>query len=192
SLASLEARIAAFDNQVTERQQEHLAHVSGLAERGDALSQRLAELSAEMDQLAAQGRQTQDGLAEGASALAASLAESRATIEENGNRIARLTHDSVRLLELIRASAEHSGTDLPAALGEAERRLAAFEQQATTLRELIADAEGKGATLAGHVDSAQASGSATLDQLMALENRLAELARSSDALAAHARSELGE
>jgi hypothetical protein len=35
--------------QVTERQQEHLAHVAGLAERGDALAQRLGELGAELD-----------------------------------------------------------------------------------------------------------------------------------------------
>lgn len=191
TLAALEQRIAAFDMQITERQQEHLAHVSGLSERGDALAKRLAELSSEMDRLADQGRETQDGLAESAAGLAASLAESRATIEENGVKIARLTHDSVRLLELIRSSAEHSGKDLPEALGEAERRLAAFEQQANALRGLIADAEGKGATLAGHVETARETGSAALDQLVTLECRLAELARSSDELAAQARNELG-
>jgi chromosome segregation ATPase len=106
--------------------------------------------------------------------------------------VTRLTNDSVRLLELIRASAEHSGTDLPQAISAAEMRLAAFERQAGALQELIAETGEKGAALAGHVDVARASGSATLAQLSELEGRLAELARGSEALAAQARSELGE
>ena len=41
ALAALEERIADFDRRVTERQEEHLAHVAGLAERGEALAGRL-------------------------------------------------------------------------------------------------------------------------------------------------------
>jgi len=189
-LAALGERIEAFDTQVVERQQEHLAHVAGLAERGDALAQRLVALSADMDRLAAQGRQTQDGLAEAAAGLAARLAESRTSIDESGVKVARLTDDSVRLLELIRSSAEHTRGDLPEALGLAERRLAAFEQQATALKDLIAETGDRGAALAQHVETARDSGTATLEQLAGLEQRLAELARRSDALASHARGEL--
>jgi chromosome segregation ATPase len=189
-LASLEQRLAAFDAQIVERQQEHLAHVSGLAERGDALGQRLAALGADMDRLAAQGRQTQDGLAESAAGLAARLAESRALIDESGGKVARLTDDSVRLLELIRSSAQHTSADLPEALSQAERRLAAFEQQATALRDVIAQTGERGAVLAEHVERARHNGTATLEQLSELEGRLAELAGRSEALAAQARDEL--
>jgi hypothetical protein len=192
ALAALQERLAGFDQQIVERQQEHLAHVSGLTERGEALARRLAEMSADMDGLSAQGRITQDGLAEAAEGLAARLTQSRALIDESGASINRLTDDSVRLLELIRASAEHTGTDLPQAMDQAQRRLSAFEQQATGLRELIADAGDKGAALAAHVEAARGSGTATLEQLTSLESRVAELARGSDALAAQARSELGE
>ncbi len=192
ALAALEQRIAAFDAQIAERQQEHLAHVSGLAERGDALAQRLAELSAEMERISSQGRQTQGELSGSAEGLGARLAESQALIEKSGEQIARLTNDSVRLLELIRASAEHGGTDLPQAISEAEARLAAFERQAGALQGLIADTGEKGAALAGHIDAARVNGTATLEQLNQLESRLAELAQSSEALAAQARSELGE
>ena len=191
ALAALGERLASFDAQVTERQQEHLAHVSGLAERGDALAERLSAMSAEMDRLTAQGRQTQDGLAEAAAGLAARLAESRAAIDESGTKVARLTDDSVRLLELIRSSAEHSGRDLPEALSQAEQRLVAFEQQAGALSALIAQTGERGAALAGHVEAAQSSGTATLEQLTSLEQRLADLAQRADALAAQAREELG-
>lgn len=190
ALASFGERLAAFDAQITERQQEYLAHVAGLAERGDALAQRLAAMSADMDQIAIQGRQTQDGLAESASTLAARLTESRAVIDESAVRVARLTDDSVRLLELIRSSSEHSVKDLPDALAQAERRLVAFEQQATALKDLIAQTGDRGATLAEHVEAARASGGATLEQLTELEARLADLAQRSDALAARARDEL--
>ncbi len=192
ALEALQQRIAAFDAQITERQQEHLAHVAGLTERGEALSQRLAELGAEMDKLSSQGRQTQEDLSGSAGELASRLAESQALLENSGKQIARLTHESVRLLELIRASSEHSGSDLPQAMSQAETRLAAFEQQANALRALLDEAAGRGETLAAHVAAAQEGGTATLEQLNVLESRLSELALGSEALAAQARGELGE
>ena len=192
ALSALGERLASFDAQLSERQQEHLAHVAGLAERGDALAQRLAAMSAEMDRLAAQGLQTQDGLAESASGLAARLAESRAVIDESEAKVARLTHDSVRLLELIRSSAEHSGRDLPEALGQAEQRLVTFREQAQALSALIAQTGDRGAALARHVEAAQHSGTATLEQLTSLEQRLADLAERANALATQAREELAD
>lgn len=190
SLADMEARLATLDTQIVERQQEHLAHVAGLAERGDALAQRLVALSRDMDQLCAQGRETQDGLAESASGLAERLSESRALIEDSGAKVARLTDDSVRLLELVRSGAVHTGEDLPKALDQAERRLQAFEQHAEALAALVAETGEKGAALAHRVAAARQDGSATLEQLTLLETRLAELAKSSDALAERARGEL--
>lgn len=192
ALAGLHQRLATLDTEVTERQQEQLAHVAGLAERGDALARRLAELSAQMENLSAQGRDTHENVTEAAANLTARLAESRALLDTSGTQVARLTDDSVRLLELIRSSAEHGNTDLPKALGQAEQRLAAFERQTQALHSLIADAGDKGAALYLHVENARQTGSATLGQLQELENRLAEVAQSSNALAAQARSELAD
>jgi hypothetical protein len=190
SLQALEDRLATLDAQIVERQQEHLAHVAGLAERGDALAQRLTLLSSQMEQLYAQGRETEGGLAQSALGLADRLAESRALLEESGSRVAHLTEDSVRLLELIRSSATHTAADLPQALAGAEQRLLAFEQQAGALAALIAETGEKGLTLAGHVEAARQGGTATLEQLQLIEQRLAELARTSSELAEQARTEL--
>jgi hypothetical protein len=190
ALAALEQRLAALDTEVAERQQEHLAHVSGLTERSEALAMRLRELSGQMDALVSQGQATHGDLAAAAGALADRLAESRATLTDSGAMVARLTDDSVRLLELIRSSADHTGTDLPAAIGQAEARLSAFEGHARSLSELIAQAGDRGEALAAHVAAARGDGSAASDELAALEARLAEVAGRSEALAAHARDEL--
>jgi hypothetical protein len=189
-LASLEQRLGALDAALGERQQEHLAHVSGLTERSEALAMRLRELSGQMDALVAQGQATHGDLAQAAATLAERLAESRATLSESGTMVARLTDDSVRLLELIRSSADHTGTDLPSAIGQAEARLSAFESHARSLGELIAEAGNRGETLAAHVAAARSDGSAANDELAALEARLAEVAGRSEALAAHAQGEL--
>ena len=108
ALAKLEEQVAAFDQRMTERQEEHLAHVAGLAERGEALAGRLTTLDGEMQQLGSQAEDTGDRLTEAADALADRLSQSRAVLEESGTFISRLTDDSVRLLEIIRSSADHS------------------------------------------------------------------------------------
>ncbi|KRA83460.1 hypothetical protein ASD76_05280 [Altererythrobacter sp. Root672] len=190
ALASMQERLSAFDTQISERQEEHLAHVAGLAERGEALAERLAGLSAEMERLERQGRFTQDGLTEAAAGLVERLVESQNLIANSGKELIRLTDDSVRLLELIRSSAEHSGEKLPQSLGEAERRLQSFEKQAAALTALINEAGDKGAALVDHVATAQEQGSATLVQLSTLESRLSDLAGATESLADHARGEL--
>src|SRR5205085_12640211 len=101
-----------------------------------------------------------------------------------------LTDDSVRLLELIRSSADHTGADLPAAIGQAEARLTAFEVHSRSLSDQIAQAGDRGEALAAHVAAARSDGSATSEELGALEARLAEVAGRSEALAAHAQGEL--
>ncbi|MEO6153362.1 MAG: hypothetical protein ABIT09_00420 [Croceibacterium sp.] len=182
--------MAAFDAQISERQQEQLAHVSGLTERNEALAARLREMSRQMDQLVAQGRQTDAGLSESAATFAARLNDSRALLGDSGAMVSRLTDDSMRLLELIRTSGEHAGGALPAAIGQAEARLSAFEEQARSLGALIAQAGEHGAALASHVASARSDGSATLSELSALDTRMGDLTERSDALATHARGEL--
>ena len=192
ALEALQQRLADFDARIAERQQEHLAHVSGLTERSEALASRLTELSAQMNAMSEHGRSAGQDLARVTQGLGAQLEESRALVESSAAQVARLTDDSVRLLELIRSSAEHTGSDLPQALAQAEQRLTSFKEQAATLHGLIAQASEKGAALATHVEAARENGSATSDELAQLEARLAELARGSTALAAQARGELGQ
>jgi membrane protein implicated in regulation of membrane protease activity len=174
---ALEARMATLDQAVTERQQEHLAHVSGLAERGDALAARMAALSAEMARVAVQGSETGSALDEAAAALAARIGEGRAELDSSRERIAQLTDESVRLLELIRAGAEHSEQTLPRALTQAANDLERFEERVRSAHGLVGEALRQGEELAAHAAAAHRDGAGSVEQFEALDRRIAEAHR---------------
>ena len=210
ALIALENRLAQLDEHVRERQQEHLAHISGLAERGDALAGRMEKLSSEMERIAAEGGETGGALQEAAAGLAASLADTRAELEANRTLVARLTDESVRLLELVRAAAAHSQEDLPRALADAAHDLDRFDSRIREAHGVIGAALERGEALAGHAASVQRDGSASLVQFAELEERIGQavrahaerlgelesslgaIAEKSEALAEAARGSLGE
>ncbi|MGC1269204.1 MAG: ATPase [Croceibacterium sp.] len=192
ALAELEARLARIDTEVVERQQEHLSHVSGLAERGDALAARLRELSGEMDRIVAQGREAGSGMEQSVGLLTGKLGETREVIEESRHNVIQLTDDSVRLLELIRSSADHGSKDLPRALSEAENRLAAFRTDAEALCQLVDLASESGARLAQQVQKARGEGAGAASEMELLEQRMADLATRSAELAAQSRADMAE
>ena len=190
--AALETRLAALDESVTERQQEHLAHVSGLAERSDALAARMTALSAEMARIAALGKQTGGDLDQAAAGLVARIAEGREELDTSRERIAQLTDESVRLLELIRAGAEHSQQDLPRALNQAANDLERFEERVRSAHALVGEALRHGEELAVHTAAAQRDGAGSIEQFEALERRIAEANRSHAATLADLQASLEE
>jgi chromosome segregation ATPase len=208
--AALEARFSALDQSIAERQEEHLAHVSGLAERGDALAQRMAALSAEMERMVAHGSDTGAALDQAAQGLAARLAEGRAELDASRERIAQLTDESVRLLELIRAGAEHSQDTLPRALSQAASDLERFEERVRGARDMINESLREGQQVAEQAAAVQRDSSASIEQFESLQRRITEanqahaamlaelhgsledIAGRSQALAEAARASLGE
>jgi chromosome segregation ATPase len=190
--AALEARLAALDESVTERQQEHLAHVSGLAERGDALAARMSALSAEMARIAAQGSETGGELDDAAGRLTARIAEGRTELDASRERIAQLTDESVRLLELIRAGAEHSQQTLPHALSQAANDLERFEERVRSAHGLLGEALRQGEELAAHAASAHREGAGSIEQFETLDRRIAEANRTHAATLAELQASLEE
>ncbi|TIX50002.1 ATPase [Alteraurantiacibacter aquimixticola] len=190
ALATLQERLASFDISISERKEEHLAHMATMAERGDALSSRLAEFDREMTRLAEQGREESLKLGDATDLLADRLSQSRAILEESGTFVNRLTDDSVRLLEIIRSSSDHSEGALSNAIMAAERRLQEFESRAAGLTATIAEAEAKGGVLAEHVNNSREASVASLETVEKLEARLSSLASQSQDVAEKARGEL--
>lgn len=188
--AALQARLAALDESVTERQQEHLAHVSGLAERGDALSARMTALSTEMARIAAQGSEAGDALGEAAAGLVGRIAEGRVELDASRERIAQLTDESVRLLELIRAGAEHSEQTLPRALSQAANDLERFEERVRSAHGLVGEALRQGEQLAAHAAAAQRDGAGSVEQFEALEQHIAQANRAHGATLAELQASL--
>lgn len=192
SLAALEQRIAEFDEQVTARQEEHLAHVAGLTERGEALAARMASLDEQLAGLGAQTEDTGGKISEAADTLANRLSQSRAVLDESGEFLSRLTDDSVRLLEIIRSSADYSQGALSDAVCNAEERLSAFGNTAKELHGLIEDAESRGTNLATQLDKTRETGTASLEQLSDLESQLGNVTSATEALAERTSQELRE
>ena len=192
ALTAMEERLALVDQRITEREEQHLAHISGLAERGEALAERIAHLDRSIQGLGTQARETDEALGDKADLVTAKLAQSRAILEETSAMVARLTDESVRLLELIRSGAEHADGTLAVSLGRAEERLSAFQQTGQSVQHLLAEAEGQGSQLSEHLAKARETGGATLEVLQSLQAQLEEVTSRSQTLANDTRGELQE
>lgn len=189
-LAALENRIGVFDQQLAERQERHTAHVASLADRADALAARLTSIDGDIQRIVSLGSETHEGIGDAADKLAERLSQSRAILEENGGFVEKLTNDSVRLLELIRSSADHSQGALSDAVGNAEARLTNFGAEAQRLHELMDQAGERSEALSAKLGEARERGSASLADLEAMEVRLAQVAQESERLAEQTGSEL--
>ncbi len=190
ALAAMEERLSAVDQRIVEREEQHLAHISGLAERGDALAERITLLDQNIQNLGTQAQDANTALGESAAQATEKLSQSRAILEENGTMVARLTDESVRLLELIRSGAEHTDGTLSEALGRAEERLTAFQKTGTDVQQLIGDAEERSSKLSEHLVQAREAGGASLEVLQSLQTQLDDVTTRSRALAQETRGEL--
>jgi hypothetical protein len=207
--AALEERLGALDARIAEHQEQQLAHISQLGERGEALADRLRALGTEVERVALVGDDTGVQLDATLTKLAATLSESRSQIGETDVAIQQLTDSSVRLLELIRAGAQHSRKELPEAIKLAEDRLEGLDKRTEELGEVMNRAADRGKELFDHVASAREGGLsaaedisqlyqrlteqnlAHVEQLEWLKSGLAELDSRGDELAEKARGELG-
>lgn len=190
ALAALQQRLADFDGEMANRHETQITHMAALASRGETLAASIAAFDAEMARLSGQGREDAAAMGETVELLAEKLMQSRTIMEESGTVVTRLTDDSVRLLEIIRASSDYSEGALSSSIGVAEGRLARFEKRVLALGETIADAENRGSMLAEHVTQATDQSGASLETLAALETKLAAIAAQTRVLAEEANGDL--
>lgn len=168
------ARLAEIDAAIAERREAHIAQVDELAGKGEAIATRIAQLRDEAEAIARHGGETEEALTGSLERLEAKLVASRASLAGTDEAVAGLTEASVRLLELLRASSQHSAEDLPAAIGEAEARLALVEERATALKDTVEEASLTGARLSEYVAGAQDTGRETIADIDALHERFAQ------------------
>ncbi len=165
-------RLQALDNALRSRREEHLAHAAEVASHADSTAETLAAVTARMEEIAARSAATESTIGAGLNALADQLTQSQHGLGEADRAISALTDNSVRLLELIQASVQHSSADLPAAITIGENRLADLAQQAESLKAVVGDAEARGAGLSRHMaDSRDALGS-SLEELERMETAI--------------------
>ncbi|WP_162935600.1 coiled-coil domain-containing protein [Tsuneonella amylolytica] len=186
------ARLAEIDAAIAERREAHAAHSATLVAQGEEIAGKLAALGHEMERAAGHGRMAGGDLVAALDSLSDRLGASRAELGDTDRRVAELTEASVRLLELIRASAEHSRTDLPASIGDAEHRLAELGRQGEALGLMLGDAGEKSRAVSDYVIVAQREGAAAMEAVDAFHERTADAHRDTLAQIAIVRDHLSE
>lgn len=158
-------RLAALDTDIANRQQAQDDHAQRLRQTSEAMATQLDEFAARMAAIAAHGTEAEGALAASLNTLAEKLVASREALTGTDSAIVALTDGSVRLLELIRASVEHSSKDLPEAISVGETRLADLEQRAAALKGIVAQAEDHGSSLSDYVLKTGTSLAATIGEI---------------------------
>ncbi|MGN6496551.1 MAG: ATPase, partial [Tsuneonella sp.] len=98
---------------------------------------------------------------------------SRTQLDGTDKVVAQLTDASVRLLELIQASVQHSQGNLTEAIAGAEERLSEVGRQGEELRLMLGDASAKGSALSGYVVAARQQASEAMEGVDAYHARFA-------------------
>lgn len=123
AIARIEHMLGELDASIAERLERHRIQADALAERAGAVTGELGRYEARMETIAVQTSEAEHRLAGSLSALTDRLTAARATLASTDGEVEKLTEDSVRLLELIQASARQTHNALPEALAVSEDRL---------------------------------------------------------------------
>lgn len=174
AMARLAEWMDEFDGLLGSRRETQLAHVDAIEGTGTKVRAELDRLGETVEAIATRARDAESGIAGSREHLSATLDESREPLAEASETLSELTQMSVRLLELIRASARHGREDLPPAIADFENRLTSAREQIDSLRSTMGDASASGEELARKVETAAAVSRSTGETLDELVSRIVE------------------
>lgn len=208
AIEMLQTRLAALDSELGERREKHEARVREVGELSEGLAGRIAELSDMAERAQDTGARAGETLDHALAETGERLAATDASLRQTDELLGTLTDTTVRLLELVRATAEHGAQDLPKALVESEQALVLLEERAARINESVAHAGRDGEGLVADIETSQSRLSELLaefektrsaletgtsdqaERLTAISGEFDRLQDKSEALAAHARDEL--
>lgn len=206
AVGKLNERLGNLDSVIAARRAAHEDHARTMLANAEAIAAQLAEIGARMREAAGTGSEAEERIASALAHLTDNLAQSRAALDGTEGVVSALTDSSVRLLELIQASAQHSRDDLGMAIASGEERLSALETQARDLGATVENATANGAALSAHAltardtlvsivslqdDVADRTG-AQQQALDAMRTELLAIRQGTEALARSAQDELGK
>ena len=201
ALARLAERAQSFDSDLSARHEAQTAHADAIAERGESLAARLAEIEAHVAAVVERSGEAERLLASGSERFAETVKANAGKLGDTETALARLTDASVRLLELIQAAAAHSRSELPAAIEGFESQLGAARDSSSEIRGTLEEARqlgdalnamlvelrGAGTDARSEIDALRAGLAGTADEqstaLAALREQLADAAADNRALA---------
>ena len=140
-------RLSELDDMLTQRREAQSEETGRLGREIGALGEdvtRLGELVASITQETAASRAL---IGEGVAQVAAQFVAEQEAIAQAKADLAELTEAGQQLLEIVRAGAQQTGDELPAAIEQATARLDAFTAQARAAAALITNAKDEGGAL---------------------------------------------
>ncbi|UVI38941.1 ATPase [Qipengyuania spongiae] len=174
AMARLETWMTEFDELLELRRNSQIAHVEAIEGSGAGLRSEFERIGETIGAIANQTRDAENGIARSSEQFAAALSSNREPLEQAAHTLSELTDMSVRLLELIRASAKHGREDIPPAIGDLEVRLAMAKDRVDDLRDRMQDTSASGERLAETVESATAMSRDAGEKLDELTGRIVE------------------
>lgn len=206
----LAAQLAEIDQAMAARLAGHDAQALRLVERAASITGQLSGFEARLNSIAERSAEADARLASSLALLAERLTSARATLSATDSDVDKLTDGSVRLLELIQASAKQTHSALPEALAVSEDRLERLNVGIDSLIERLRQSSQSGQSLAAGIESADtnlqslidgladaqahiiAQGQAHGATLRELKSMLVEVEQATDTTAAKAQGELRE
>ena len=173
---NLTERLATLDEAIADRRAAQAEQLSLIAAEGEELADRIAALGTTFETVSSQGREARGELASGIDVLNAKLVESRESLDGTDMAVSALTDASVRLLELIQASAKHSRDDLPIAMEASEARLVGIERRAEEVKGLLDQAKTAGEMLTASMAAAEIRSREAMDGVDDFQARFGETA----------------
>ena len=174
AMAGLEAQLAGIEAQLAERLEAHEARNAAIADYAARISAKLYENASQLDAVAAKSDEAGARIDEKLRELSANVAETHSRFASAEGDLGRLTDGSVRLLELIQASAVHTREALPLAMSDSESKLHELEGRVRKLTQSVGEAAGTGDAL---FDKVEATDTALKSILLQIEDRQGALQR---------------
>lgn len=188
-IASLSGQLENLDLQIDERRAAQEQHGRELVSQSEMVVQQFEGLARRLDEVTALGGEAEDRVAQSLVHLTEKLGASREALNGTDRAVADLTDSSVRLLELIQASVQHSSTDLPQAMSVSEARLSTVESRVSSLRQELAGAEQSGDRIVAQIDRGADTLQNAIERVETLSEQLdSGSTRQSETLAAMSRS----
>jgi hypothetical protein len=210
AIARIDHMLGELDGTIAERLERHRIQAAALAERAGVVTGELGAFEARLAVIAQNAGDSESRLLASLATLTERLTAARTTLAATDGDVEKLTDDSVRLLELIQASAKQTHNALPEALAVSEDRLRRLQEGLGALLHSLGEAAHGSQGVADEIGAS----SRDLDALVAallqaqgqisargadhgalltrLQFTLAEIDSATQATAGRAQGELGE
>jgi hypothetical protein len=172
-VARLGSQLEDLDARIAERRIAQEEQGRRLIDHSETVAVQLDQFARKLDEVAELGGVAEGRVSRSLGALGEQLAASQSALDGTDAVIAQLTDGSVRLLELIQASVQHSSRDLPAAMAAGETKLAEIESRVANLGDGLSSAVSKGDAVADRIGTCTGTLDLALGRIEQLSTKVA-------------------